>query len=134
MGEIIIFDYKGFRIANISLPAPSGTRKWNGILGSLTAGDFDGNGLLELVGVSANTGVVKYEVAGSTGFRILWGTGRGSVGRHGEAPSTVRTTGGTPRASNLGNGDVGLGGRAAAAFLAPSCLLVVASLLSLFLF
>ncbi len=126
-GMIHILDYKGNRLANISLPDPGGNRNWNGILGSLTAADLDGNGLLDLVGVSSNTRVVRYEVQGSTGFRILWGTGRGSYARHGEAPSTVRA--GVLRAGTLGDSDWGAG--AASGLAAPLCLLLAAVLLLL---
>ncbi len=50
-GQIRIHDYKGALVASIALPAPGGaSQKWNGILGSLTLDDVDGNGLLgELV-------------------------------------------------------------------------------------
>lgn len=45
-GQIRIHDYKGALLASIGLPAPGSTQKWNGIMGSLTLDDVDGNGLL----------------------------------------------------------------------------------------
>ncbi len=116
-GQIRIHDYKGALVASIALPAPGGaSQKWNGILGSLTLDDVDGNGLLgELViarrllffvfvcvcvltsgadvfGVTANSRMVRYEIADSTGFRVLWATGRGSFQRNGQAPGENTAT------------------------------------------
>jgi len=127
MGKIHILDYQGNRLANISLPDPGGSLNWNGVMGSLTATDLDGNGKLDLVGVSSNTGVVRFEVEGSIGFRILWGTGRGSYGRYGEAPATVRN--GPLRSTVLGNNDFGAG--MASGLAAPLCLLLALLLLLL---
>lgn len=67
---------------------------------------MDGNGLLDILGVTVGSGLVRYEIGNSTNFRIMWGTGKGSYERHGEAPPTVRT--GTARFSSvIGNGDYG---------------------------
>jgi hypothetical protein len=127
MGKILIFDYTGTLKGSVELPSPGGGQKWNGILGSLTVADLDGNGKLDIVGVSSNTNVVRYEIEGSAGFRVLWGTGRGTYGRHGEAPSSVRA--GALRASVLGDSDFGAG--LASGLAAPLCLLLSALLLLL---
>lgn len=46
-------------------------------MGSLHAEDIDGNGLLDLIGVTAFSGVSRYELSNSGSARILWGTSRG---------------------------------------------------------
>jgi hypothetical protein len=86
----VIVDYTGAVLNRIALPAPTGSQRWNGIMGSLTVEDIDGNGLLDVFGVTPNSGFVRYEVAGSASFRVAWGTGRGSYTRSGQAPASVR--------------------------------------------
>jgi len=113
-GSIVIYDYMGNLLSTASLPPPKSCQFAastcntfsNGIFGSLTAYDLDGNGLLDIVGVTTGSGLVRYEIQNSIGYRILWGTGKGTMSRYAEAPSTVRT-GVAMFATANGNNDFG---------------------------
>ena len=52
-------------------------------LAAPTLGNVDSDPDLEIVINSAHSGVLVYDLPGSAGARILWGTGRGSYLRDG---------------------------------------------------
>ncbi len=64
--------------------------------------NIDQDADLELVVNTAHSGVVAYDLPGTAGARILWGTGRGSYMRNGLAgtrpapPRDLRVTGSRP--------------------------------------
>lgn len=84
VGRLHILDYRGNVLQQVDLPgAFSGD--WNGILGAPTLANIDGDADLELVAGSAHSGLIAYDIPGTAGARVLWGTGRGSYRRAGAA-------------------------------------------------
>jgi FG-GAP-like repeat len=83
-GQLHILDYNGNQIHAVDLPAPRGD-DWNGGLGAPTVANIDGDADLEVVVGTVASGVVAYDLPGSAGAQILWGTGRGSLKRTGVA-------------------------------------------------
>src|SRR4029079_10391131 len=59
---------------------------WNGVLGAPTLANIYADADLELVVGTVGSGIVAYDLPGSAGARVLWGTGRGSFLRT-RAPS-----------------------------------------------
>ena len=83
-GKLIILSWDGQPLAEVNLPAPrSSTDTWNGGLGAPTLANIDGDPDLELIIQTAHSGVVAYDLPGTSQARILWGTGRGSFTRAG---------------------------------------------------
>jgi len=82
-GKLHILDYRGNSLHEADLPAPYGSADWNGALAAPTLGNVDADADLELVLNTAHSGVVVYDLPGSAGARILWGTGRGNFQRSG---------------------------------------------------
>jgi hypothetical protein len=70
----------GQPISEVDLPAGVGT-DWNGAMAAPTLANIDADPDLELVVNTANSGVVAYDLPGTSGARVLWGTGRGSYTR-----------------------------------------------------
>lgn len=81
-GKLHILDYRGNVIHEIDLPsARSGN--WNGGLAAPTLANIDDDPDLELVVLTAHSGLVAYDLPGTAEARILWGTGRGNYQRTG---------------------------------------------------
>nr|QNO42339.1 hypothetical protein FCAILLLB_00004 [Methanosarcinales archaeon ANME-2c ERB4] len=87
-GKLHILDYNGNVIHEMDLP-PAKSGDWNGVLAAPTLADIDGDSDLELVLNTAHSGVVAYDLPGTAGARVLWGTGRGSYYRNG--PSMINS-------------------------------------------
>jgi hypothetical protein len=83
-GKLHILDYMGNVIHEIDLP-PAKSGDWNGVLAAPTLANIDGDSDLELVLNTAHSGVAAYDLPGTAGARVLWGTGRGSYYRNGES-------------------------------------------------
>jgi hypothetical protein len=81
-GKLTILNYLGSLLFEVDLPAAVGGG-WNGAMASPTLADIDGDGELEVVVQTANSGVAAYDLPGTSFARILWGTGRGSLLRSG---------------------------------------------------
>ncbi|HTZ19223.1 MAG TPA: VCBS repeat-containing protein [Dissulfurispiraceae bacterium] len=80
VGKVHILDMYGTLLHEIDLPAAG---DWNGGLAAPTIADIDGDGDLELVVNTANSGVCAYHLPNTKNARILWGTGRGNFRRTG---------------------------------------------------
>jgi len=92
VGKIVVADWQGNLLQQIALPAPrdSGADAWNGVLGAPTLANIDADADLELVVGTVSSGIVAYDLPGSAGARVLWGTGRGSFLRTGaQSPPTA---------------------------------------------
>lgn len=84
-GRLHILNFQGQPIYEVDLPgAYSGD--WNGALAAPTLGDIDGDPELEVVLNTAHSGFVAFDLPGSSGTEILWGTGRGNFWRDGYLP------------------------------------------------
>jgi hypothetical protein len=79
-GKVHILDMYGNLLHAIDLPAAD---NWNGAMAAPTLADIDGDGNLELVVNTANSGIVAYDLPNTQNARILWGTGRGNFRRTG---------------------------------------------------
>ena len=87
-GHLHVLDALGNELHRVPLPAV-GAGEWNGSLAAPTLADIDGDPDLEAVLGTAASGVVAFDLPGTAGARVLWGTGRGSPHRRGVAlPST----------------------------------------------
>ena len=84
-GRLHILDYLGNPLHVVDLP-PAFSGDWNGALAAPTLADIDGDPDLEVVLNTAHSGLVAYDLPGTTGAKILWGTGRGSYWRNGYLP------------------------------------------------
>lgn len=83
-GKLHILDFQGNPIHEIDLPvAYKDSWDWNGGLAAPTLANIDGDPDLEIVLNTSHSGFVAYDLPGSAGARILWGTGRGSYLRAG---------------------------------------------------
>ncbi|MFZ5915546.1 MAG: FG-GAP-like repeat-containing protein [Chloroflexota bacterium] len=82
-GKLHILDYHGHPLREVALPAAYGSPDWNGALAAPTLADIDGDPDLEVVLNTAHSGFVAYDLPGTAGARVLWGTGRGNTRRTG---------------------------------------------------
>lgn len=83
LGKLHVLDYQGNLLHEVALPAYVGSTDWNGALAAPTLDDIDGDGELEVVLNTAHSGFVAYDLPGTKGARVLWGTGRGNYQRTG---------------------------------------------------
>jgi hypothetical protein len=84
-GKLHILNYLGKPLHEIELP-PAHSGNWNGALAAPTLADIDSDPDLEVVLNTAHSGLVAYDLPGTAGAQILWGTGRGSYWRDGFIP------------------------------------------------
>ncbi len=91
-GKLHILDYLGNPIYEVSLPAPYGSADWNGGLPAPTLANIDADPDLELVILTAHSGVVAYDLPGTDQATIIWGTGRGDYERDGYVTSSIQTS------------------------------------------
>jgi hypothetical protein len=84
-GKLHILDHQGTPLHEIDLPAAY-SGEWNGALAAPTLADIDGDPDLEVVLNTAHSGFVAYDLPGTAGAQILWGTGRGNYWRDGYIP------------------------------------------------
>ncbi len=86
-GKLHILDYLGNVVHELDLPAAVGSPNWNGALAAPTLDNIDSDPDFELVLNTAHSGLVAYDLPGSSEARVLWATGRGDYLRSG-APNT----------------------------------------------
>jgi len=81
-GKLHILDNMGNVIHEIDLP-PARSGDWNGALPAPTLANIDDDADMELILNTAHSGIVVYDLHGTSNAHILWGTGRGSFLRNG---------------------------------------------------
>ena len=91
-GKLYILNYQGQPQQVVNLPQAYGSPNWNGALAAPTLADIDGDGQLEVVVNTANSGVAAYDLPGTSNARILWGTGRNNYQRTGSFLSLSNST------------------------------------------
>jgi len=91
-GMLHILDYLGNPIYEISLPDSFGGEDWNGALPAPTLANIDADPDLEVVLLTAHSGVAAYDLPGTENAALLWGTGRGNYFRDGNQASTIQPT------------------------------------------
>lgn len=82
-GQLHIVDYLGREKYAVDLPAAYGSPDWNGALAAPTLANLDDDADLEVVVNTAHSGVVAYDLPGTSQATIQWGTGRGNYYRNG---------------------------------------------------
>jgi uncharacterized repeat protein (TIGR01451 family) len=82
-GKLHILDYQGNVLHEIDLPAPYGGATWNGALAAPTLGNLDADADLELLLNTAHSGLVAYDLPGTSAAVLQWPTGRGNFQRSG---------------------------------------------------
>ncbi len=80
-GKLHLLDYLGNVLHEVELPAAFGSPDWNGALAAPTLDNVDADADLEVVLNTAHSGLVVYDLPGTAGARILWGTGRANYQR-----------------------------------------------------
>jgi uncharacterized repeat protein (TIGR01451 family) len=106
-GRLHILDYQGNSLHEVDLPPAFGSPDWNGALAAPTLANIDDDGDLEVVLNTAHSGIVAYDLPGTAGARILWGTGRGSYFRTGSPlQGTLQGSTKSVQPSSAGPGDV----------------------------
>lgn len=81
-GKIHILNYLGNPLYELDLPAAIGD-DWNGAMAAPTLANIDTDADLELVVLTANSGIVAYDLPGTANARVLWSSGRGGYLRSG---------------------------------------------------
>jgi uncharacterized repeat protein (TIGR01451 family) len=109
-GKLHILDYLGYPIYEVSLPGAFGGEDWNGALPAPTLANIDSDPDLEVVLLTANSGIVAYDLPGTDHATVLWGTGRGDYQRDGNVSNsiqpTLRNSTKTPGLINTNPGDM----------------------------
>jgi len=105
-GQLIILSALGELLQLVSLPSSLSGSSWNGALAAPTLANIDHDPDLEVVINSAQSGVLAYDLPGTSNARILWGTGRGNYWRSGSPvfsdlnQSTLQVNDPTPAPGN----------------------------------
>lgn len=86
-GSLYVLSWDGLLLHQVVLPPARGSATWNGALAAPTLAEIDGDADLEILIQTAYSGVVAYDLPGSAGARVHWGTGRGSYSRRGVSDS-----------------------------------------------
>ena len=84
-GKLHMLDYSGKPIHEIDLP-PAYSGNWNGALAAPTLANIDADPDLEVVLNTAHSGIIAYDLPGTSNALVLWGTGRGNYWRNGYLP------------------------------------------------
>ncbi|HSD82743.1 MAG TPA: FG-GAP-like repeat-containing protein [Anaerolineae bacterium] len=87
-GKLYIVSWNGNLIQSVDLPRSTSDDR-GGSLAAPSLANIDADLDMEIVVGTINKGLVAYDLGGSSGARILWGTGRGSLQRTGLAPAVI---------------------------------------------
>jgi uncharacterized repeat protein (TIGR01451 family) len=103
-GKLHILDYLGNPLFEVNLPDAFGGVDWNGALPAPTLANIDSDMDLEVILLTAHSGVVAYDLPGTQDAYVLWGTGRGNYQRNGNQSNTIQPTlkDSTKKVSRLG--------------------------------
>jgi uncharacterized repeat protein (TIGR01451 family) len=82
-GKLHILDALGNPLQTVNLPPAFGSPDWNGSLAAPTLANIDADADLEAVLLTAHSGLVAYDLPGSSQANVIWGTGRGGTLRDG---------------------------------------------------
>ena len=104
-GKLHILDYQGKALQTVDLPPAFGSPDWNGAMAAPTLANVDDDADLEVVLNTAHSGIVAYDLPGTSNARILWGTGRGNYQRTGSFVS-LKDSYASVRPGLSGPGDV----------------------------
>ncbi|MBI4672252.1 MAG: VCBS repeat-containing protein, partial [Chloroflexi bacterium] len=85
-GQLLILSATGALLQAVDLPRSSSD--WDGALSAPTVANIDADADYEVVIGTAHTGLVAYDLPGSSNARLVWSTGRGSYLRNGQAPAS----------------------------------------------
>lgn len=91
-GKLHILDHLGNLIYEVDLPEAVGVADWNGALPAPTLANIDSDDDLEVILLTAHSGVVAFDLPGTENAVILWGTGRGDYQRDGYLAEPVRSS------------------------------------------
>jgi hypothetical protein len=91
-GRLHIVDYLGKAKYTVDLPVAFGSPDWNGGLAAPTLANLDDDADLEVVVSTAHSGVVAYDLPGTSQATIQWATGRGNYSRNGFVPDDSSRT------------------------------------------
>lgn len=82
-GKLHVLSALGAPLHTLTLPTAFGGANWNGALAAPTLANIDADSDLELILNTAHSGIVAYDLPGTSQARVLWGSGRGSYRRSG---------------------------------------------------
>ncbi|HLF25161.1 MAG TPA: FG-GAP-like repeat-containing protein [Anaerolineae bacterium] len=82
-GDLKIVNWQGTQLFSVPLPNPGDD--WGGALPAPTLANIDGDAELEVLIGSTHSGLLAYDLPGTSNANVLWGTGRGSYQRTGQA-------------------------------------------------
>lgn len=91
-GKLHILDYLGQPIYEINLPDAFGGEDWNGGLPAPTLANIDSDPDLEIILLTAHSGVVAYDLPDTSNATIQWSTGRGDYQRDGNLSNATLPT------------------------------------------
>jgi hypothetical protein len=89
-GQLLIVTSLGVLLYGVDLPRGEDS-SWDGALSAPTIASIDSDPDLEVILGTSHTGLVAYDLPGTSEARILWGTGRGSDQRTGAIIPPVAT-------------------------------------------
>jgi hypothetical protein len=105
VGHLHVVSALGVELHRIGLPAPAIGKTWNGGLGAPTLANLDSDPDLEVVVGTSASGFVAYDLPGTAGARVLWGTGRGGYRRTGGLEHSLSVGDATVTEGNGGTTD-----------------------------
>ena len=84
-GRLVILSDQGQELGSVELPHTP-PHDWGGSLAAPTVANIDGDPDLEVVVGTTDAGLVAYDLPGTAGAQVRWGTGRGNLARTAPEP------------------------------------------------